>query len=257
MKIMLVLLIFSISAGCSLEQHIHSFSARVQVPDRNGWLVSFPSEDGGIETVTVSGGAGSVILDLPRGRWIPVSAAPLGWGTAAGAVIWHDACGPVSASPFWRNPVTFAGRHHPPGLVLRAEAAPLAELLLSIWKHRGAYGDINLERIYSDMLEKSSGETRRIDPERLRSDILYHSLSSYSIRLLPLFDREFYLPAFSGGDETLILEPGDPASSVAALLRPDGRLSLEDLYDGVHRFRSGTFGLTVQCRGGECGWKIE
>jgi hypothetical protein len=142
-------------------------------------------------------------------------------------------------------------------VVLRSEAAPLSEILLSIGSSRGAYAEINMERIYSLMLEKSSGETRRIDPRRLRSDILYHSLSAYSIRLLPLFDRVFYLPASITGDETEIPERADPTSTVTARLDPDGRLSLEGLYDGIHRFRFPGGELMVQCEEGICRWKIE
>lgn len=257
MKTMLFLLVSAslTVAGCSPGPFSDARPVEALLPDAGGWRITFPSGDGGLDRATAPRGRASVIIDLPRGRWLPVLAEPAGWGRSAGAVVWQDTPGPASGPPYWRNPAPAGTRRT--ALTLSGEAAPLAEILLSVWTAGSAFREINLERIHAAMMDKSGGDTRRVDTARLRSDLLYHSLSSYSIRLLPEYSLDLFLPPALAPEESVLLECADPASSVSARFEPGGRLRLEAVHDGIHRFRSEGLELTLHCAGGRCVFKID
>jgi hypothetical protein len=220
------------------------------------WCLSYPGSDGRIKSVMVSSSEKSIRLETDRWSWLPFLLRSRAGGISWGGIVWLDASGPADEAPYWRDPPSMPLSGSPAAIDLSTSAGPLAELLVSLWPYRKEFAGLNLERLHREMVKKSSGELRRINLQRLQSDLLYHSLSSYSITLLQRADRSFYLPRVWTPEELLLFLPEDPASSIMASLNTGGELSVLGLYKGMHLFYAEDLELLLWFDGVQCNWRL-
>ncbi|ADK79434.1 hypothetical protein [Sediminispirochaeta smaragdinae] len=231
-------------------------SLLVRLPDAEGWEVYFPDCNEIVRSAAVPAGVSSIRLAICRGVLQPVWAcSPNRPWLEAGGILWRGGCGPSGEPPFWR----FSGDDNPdasPELSLCREGAVVADIMLTLWKRRQDFEDLNIERLYVRMVAVSGGEMRAIDCRRIQCDLLFRCFSAYSVRLLPRFDTILYLPAFLSSNIDSALDPLDASSCVAATLLVDGTLILKDIYKGRHYFRLPECILIIDCDGSECVWGV-
>jgi len=171
--------------------------------------VLFPGESGYIENSTIDWD-GSFKIRIEKGSSVPVTCYPSGNLKPAGAFLSLDS----------EN-----------GQVLKLEWADgfLADLLLEMMKRGVPIEHINIRRLSEKIETECNSDPWSINREILEEAIIYNTLSVYKIR--PGDQRDIILPIEG------LWVPDNPFYPAAAS-NSQGKLLLEGIYPGMHKFQN-------------------
>jgi hypothetical protein len=186
------------------------------------WLLRYPGPGGEIQQLRVDGGQGQAEIRVARLPQVPITASPMGRLKPAGAFLSHTVDG--------RERLT--GRRT---LRLSWESGAAARLFLDLWEEAECRERVDPFTLSSLMRVEGEGDPYSCDIERIRSGILFASLSKRQVRKLETYECECLLPAEEWIGENPLLS-GGPGEAAA---EEDGyRIAFSGLYPGVHRFLS-------------------
>lgn len=216
------------------------------------WRIVYPSGNGKLKSRTVS--ARSTRIETARGLYVPVAAYPLGRLRPAGAFVSHS----VEA----KERLTGTRR-----LELSWEAGAAADLFLELWKEQEKLSRVDAFYLAAQMAAEGEGDPWACDLERIRSAVLFDSLSTIQISDADRYAAEFELsaadwicasPLFAGSIESVSFEAeaGDePEDGSCEEGRGTCRVRFTGLYPGLHRFYSPSVELELHIlveKNGEC-----
>ena len=249
-------LLLSTVSGCAF--FTPDLQLRVVLPDERcpweeflsvDWRIVYPDRKGKLKTADISAADRSTRIRTARGLYVPVAAYPLGRLRPAGGFVAHTVKG--------KERLTGTRR-----LELSWEAGA-TDLYLELWEEREKIGRADPFHLTAQMSVEGGGDPWACDLERIRSALLFDSLSTVQISGAERFEAEFELPAadwicasplFSGnvspvaagaeggaGTETGA-EPEDGAEAGTEEENPGAGSSCSvrftGLYRGLHRFYS-------------------
>ncbi len=212
-----LLFFVSLLASCGIFTDFRTIT--VSLPDElPSWFLNdtsrkgevfYPGASGLIESSAINWD-GSFTIRIEKGSSVPVACYPSGFLKPAGAFLSLDS-------------------ENAQALKLEWAKGFLSDLLLEIMRKGIPIEHINIRRLSEEIKSECRGDPWSIDRKILKEAIIYNTLSMYKIRqgdqrdiVLPLegswvSDNPFYPPAVSD---------------------PEGKLLLEGIYPGIHRFRN-------------------
>lgn len=198
------------------------------------WRLVYPAGNGELKSTSLSAGRRSVCIETARAPHVPVAAYPLGRLRPAGGFVSHT----VEAE----ERLTGTRR-----LELSWEAGAAAELFLDLWEEEEKLARVDAFHLSALMVMEGEGDPWACDLERIRSAVLFDSLSTVQISGAERYETELELPAanwicasplFSGNVSSAA---AGAATEEAAETGGGGeacRLRFTGLYPGLHRYYS-------------------
>ena len=204
------------------------------------WVLRYPGSDGDIEEIVLAPGDRCAEIRTSRGLDVPIAAYPLGRLRPAGAFVDHRVEGMERISGVRE-------------LRLRWSAGAAAELFLELWDMPERRARVDAVQLSALMTVEGGGDPWSCDLERIRSTILFGSLSTVQVAAAERRTAELTLPEgdWVCGNPLFCTDAGENGDEDAEAMEKTAgcidsapaegggfRVVFTGLYPGIHRFYS-------------------
>lgn len=225
------------------------------------WTVAYPGLDGEREEKRIREGADSVVIRTARGLEVPVIAFPLGRLKPAGGFVDSGERVHIGGGSFGLENGGSNGSGNAAArlkgmrtLRLSWERGAAAKVLLDLWDEKNRRERVDASALSLEMLMEGEGDPWTCNLERIRSAVLFSSLTSIQISRDELYDVECALPAedwsyenplYSGEISLVSVSDDKETAEGSATSGKTYLLRFSALTPGIHRFFSASAGLEL------------